>query len=827
MSSPDANNVTPIEKDGLEKRLLNAVFRSSIDPIILSRADGYVVAANFAACQLFKASESVLMATGRWGLIDTSDTRFFKLLEDRKETGSGRMELRMKRPDDSTFSADVSTAVLFKEKEVEYCSWIIRDVSPRPESTRLIGDHEQGKIFALNAAQIGDWELNIPENYYRRSLLHDLYFGYTEPAKEWDYDIFLSHIHPDDRARVDRRYKKSLAGKPVYEDEFRVIWPDRSVHWLWLKARFNFDGAGKAVRVLGIVSEITERRLAEQTMALYLRVLECTHNGIMIADATSPNLPLIYVNPEFEKITGYPARDVLGKNARFLNRNDLDQEGVYAIRAAVQEQREVKVELRNYKADGSLFWNELHLSPVRDSFGSVTHFVGILNDITQRKKHEEELTFNASHDVLTGLPNRALFNDRLKQAVARAPRHDKKLAVIYLDVDRFKSFNDTLGHHGGDLILKTVAEKLVSCKREGDTVARLAGDEFAIICLDMGSKEDVIAIVNRMVDCLREPLNINGKTVQATASIGISLFPDDGMAAGELLIKADLAMYASKERGRNHFQFFTASMDFEVQDRLNLEHDLRHAMASDELSLVYQPQIEFGTGKLIGIEVFTRWHHPKLGPIAPSRFIVAAEENGFIGELGEWILRKACSQNMEWIQAGMPAVPIAVNISTLQFQQSNFSDLISQILDDTGLDPKYLEIELTESAIMQCTDFGVDTLRALKRKGLRLCIDDFGTGYSSLSYLAKFPFHRLKIDQSLVEKLEKSPHAASMTKAIIRMGKSLGLRIIAEGVEKTEQATFLKRLGCQDAQGYLFSKPLAAAALWDLLVSKEYETLDF
>jgi diguanylate cyclase (GGDEF)-like protein/PAS domain S-box-containing protein len=462
-----------------------------------------------------------------------------------------------------------------------------------------------------------------------------------------------------------------------------------------------------------------------------------------------------------------------------------------------------------WKADGTTFPVEYWAYPQRKG-GEVVGAVVAFIDVTVRKQAQERVQYLAYYDAVTGLANRTLLEDRLHKALASAHRRQEKLAVLFLDLDHFKVVNDSLGHSAGDLVLKDVAGRLQKVAREQDTVARLGGDEFVMVVNAVKESGDAAVVAKRVLDAVTAEGIIQGHPLSIGCSIGISIFPVHGRDTTALVKNADAAMYCAKERGRNNFQFFAPEMNAQALERLQLESDLRGALQRNELFLAYQPQLDVATGELIGAEALLRWRHPQLGLIPPDKFIRIAENSGLIIPLGEWVLRTACAQARQWQQQGLPAVPVAVNVSAVQFRQEGFLELIRRVLGDTGLSPQYLELELTESLIMSNSETILSMLRQLKATGVKLSIDDFGIGYSSLSYLKHFPVYKLKVDRSFVRDITLDPDDAAIISTIISMAKSLNLKAIAEGVETQEQMTFLRQHQCDEVQGYYFSQPLPA-----------------
>lgn len=554
----------------------------------------------------------------------------------------------------------------------------------------------------------------------------------------------------------------------------------------------------------------THRQLDDQLRQLS-RALESSSNGVMITSSTQLDHPIVYVNPAFERITGYSAAEVVGQSGRFLVRDDLAQKGLTEIRSALRDRREGHTVLRNYRKDGQLFWNELSIAPVRDESGhATTHFVSIINDVTERITYEQQLEYHATHDVLTGLANRNLLNDRIDQAILLAKHNERLLGVLLLDLDRFKLINDGFGHIPADNLLKAVAMRLASCVRDTDTVARLGGDEFVVVLSGVDDADSVASVAAKILRQLTLPLGVEGKEVFVTASIGIAMYPRDGEHGEALLRNADVAMYRVKEHGRNNYRFYTPEMSHMALDRLDMEGNLRRALERDEITVFYQPIVSLRTGMIVGAEALARWNHPRIGMIHPLEFIPLAEETGLIIPLGERILKQVCQQLATWRRNGLPAIQVAINISARQFRQDNLTDLLRRTLEETGLEGSALEFELTESMVMHDVENAIAMLRELKQLGVALSLDDFGTGYSSLAYLKRFPIDALKIDRSFVRDIDSEADDAAIAHAVIAMAHSLGLRVIAEGVENEAQLNLLRDYGCDDFQGFLFSRPVPA-----------------
>jgi diguanylate cyclase (GGDEF)-like protein/PAS domain S-box-containing protein len=571
---------------------------------------------------------------------------------------------------------------------------------------------------------------------------------------------------------------------------------------------------------VAIKQDITERKQVEQSLQQaeekYRAIFEDAVVGIF--QITPEGRPLS-INLALAEMTGYDSpEDLLAEVTNVAEQLFVDSGRMGELRQVLAEKSVVRgAEVEIYRRDRTKKWVLANMRAVRDAGGNILFYEGTVEDITDRKVAEERVQFLAYYDALTGLPNRILLQDRLTKALASARRQKGKVALLFLDLDRFKDINDSLGHSVGDLVLKEVAERLEKWAREQDTVARLGGDEFIIVLTAAKDGADAAVAAERIMNAMTAACVIQGRSLSISCSVGISIFPEHGKDGETLIKNADAAMYSAKESGRNRFRFFTDDMNAQVVERLTLENSLRLALGREELFLVYQPQMDIATGRIIGLEALLRWQHPELGLVPPDRFIRIAENSGLIVPIGEWVLRTACSQARKWQDEGLLAVPVAVNVSAVQFRQEGFRELIQRVLHETGLAPQYLELELTESLLLSNADVTSSVLQELKAMGLKLAIDDFGTGYSSLSYLKHFPVSKLKIDRSFIRDVAVNPDDAAITTAIISMAKSLNLKVIAEGVENEAQMSFLRAHQCDEIQGYYFSKPLTVDKVADKL----------
>jgi len=471
------------------------------------------------------------------------------------------------------------------------------------------------------------------------------------------------------------------------------------------------------------------------------------------------------------------------------------------------------------RRDGFEIPIEDSVAPIHDREGKATGAVIVFRDVSTARAMAAEMTYSAEHDFLTGLPNRMLLNDRVSQAIVLAPRHSNKVAVLFLDLDGFKHINDSLGHPIGDKLLQSIAKRLVDCVRTSDTVSRQGGDEFVLLLSEVHRSEDAAISALRILQAVAEAHSIDQHDLHVTASIGVSVYPDDGQDAETLIKNADTAMYQAKENGRQSYQFFKPAMNVRAVERQSIEENLRRALERQEFALHYQPKINLRTGEISGAEALLRWMHPVRGPVSPAQFIPVAEDCGLILPIGQWVLREACKQARAWADAGLPLPTMAVNISSMEFREDKFIESVFTTLSETGLDPKSLELELTESVLMKRAESAASVLKTLRARGVQIAVDDFGTGYSSLSYLRKFPINALKIDQSFVRQITSTPDDTTIVTAVISMGRSLKLRVVAEGVETHEELTFLRARLCDEAQGYYFSRPVRPEQFAKLLKS--------
>ncbi|MEO7600841.1 MAG: EAL domain-containing protein [Gammaproteobacteria bacterium] len=710
-----------------------------------------------------------------------------------KIIGSGR-EVTGRRSDGSVFPMDLRVSEFSLEGRRQFIG-SIRDITERKRASEyarslieasldpLVTISAEGKITDVNEGSIK------VTGVARQKLIgtdFSNYFTESEKAREGYRQVFANGFVTDYPLTIrhqDGRLTDVLYNASVYKDV-----------------------SGNVIGVFAAARDITARKRAEAEILRFKNVLDNTLDMIFMFEPES--LRFVYVNEGAVLSTGYSREEILGMTPYQIKPLIPEPKFRQLIASLLSgEQSSLRFDTVHRRKDDTDFPVAVFLQLVTQSDGSGL-FVAIVHDITERMQTQERLHHLAHHDVLTDMPNRMLFVERLKQALSRAQWRKRVVAVLFLDLDRFKLINDTLGHEAGDRLLQAIAARLLLCVREGDTVARFGGDEFAALLDDIASRNDVAPIADKFLGALTPPFTIDGHEFFITASIGIGFYPNDGADTQTLLKNADSAMYRAKQQGGNTYQFYQADINAHSLQRLDLETSLRRALERQEFVLHYQPQFDLNDGSLVGFEVLIRWQRPGAGLVPPLEFIPLLEETGLIVPVGEWVLRTACAQHHAWRAAGLPPLRVAVNISGRQFNSGDLIKMIRRVMQDVRMDPEFLEFEITESIIMKNAVSAVEVLQAISTMGVRLAIDDFGTGYSSLSYLKRFPIDTLKIDQTFVRDITSDADDAAIVRATITLAHNLGIHVVAEGVETREQLEFLRAQGCDFAQGYFFSRPL-------------------
>lgn len=683
----------------------------------------------------------------------------------------------------------------------------LQDLTESEARFRVLVENAPEAIFVLDAQQ----ERLIQVNDKLSKLL-----GFSKS------DLLNSHWRDLIPAQnnIEEAFKLCLEGKtPSIECSF----VDKNSNPITCEVRFIQLPASQQSLIRGSVTDITDRKRNEMKMRKLSSALQQTGDAIAITDQ---NGIVEFVNPSFERITGYSSREIIGKSLCVLRSDKHDDAFFENLWKTISRGQVVNDIFINRKKDGSLYYEEKSISPLKDEQGNITHYISSGRDISERMETQERLHYLAHHDVLTDLPNRMLFSDRLEQAIYNASRKSELLSVMFLDLDRFKIINDTLGHDIGDIVLQKIAERLKGTLRVSDTIARLGGDEFAILLQNIDTVESSKSIALNLINTLSQPVLAKEHELYITTSIGISTFPTDGSDANTLLKNADIAMYQAKHLGKNTYQCYYKEMNELADKHFSLEIELRHALENNEFHLYYQPQIDLTNHKIKGSEALLRWQHPKLGLVSPADFIPLLEETGMIIPVGEWVLKTACDDLKEWLDQGLEPGTIAINLSARQFSSPKIETKLIRIIQESGIPAEMIEMEITESLLIKNQNSALRILETFHKHNLTLALDDFGTGYSSLSYLKKFPIDIIKIDQSFICELPGDEDDTALVNTIIAMAKALKLKTVAEGIESKEQYHHLQEQGCDIGQGYLISKPIEHKQYTDYLKNFKPQAID-
>lgn len=693
---------------------------------------------------------------------------------------------------------------LLKQKNLQIHK-LIHEKQYLTEELETINKHY---LEVQKLAKIGNWELNLSTNtLYWSDEIYSM-FGVTRDTFDATYEAFLDMVHPEDRDKVNMAYTESLKLNEPYCIEHRIV-VDGKVKYVHEACDTEFDAQGKALYSIGTVQDITERKEREVHLRQASAVLDNTLDAIMITDSETN---IIAVNNAFTVLTGYEEEDIIGQNPKILRSTHHNKDFYKKRWNTLQETGLWQGEIWNKSKEGKVIPLWQTISRIKDESGLLQHYVSTFTDITTIKEKENELQYMAHHDLLTGLPNRLFLTEQLTQALNNAEINKTLVAVLFLDLDRFKEVNDSLGHALGDKVLINVAQTLLRQLREEDTAARMSGDEFVIVIENIEDKNDAMVIAKNLLKSLDQPFMIDGHEIYTTGTIGIAISPENGNDVDTLLKNADAALYRAKDLGRNTCIYFTEEMTTSSLEHIAMHSALRRALENNEFIIHYQPQIDMSNGNVLGVEALVRWEQPGVGLIPPGDFIPLAEDTGLIVPLGKWVLRKACMQMKAWLDMNVSMKYVSVNISARQIIDENFIDTVSNALSYAGLEAKYLELEITEGIIIK-NDNALDILKKLKALGVSLSVDDFGTGHSSLSRLQHMPIDKLKIDQSYINDTPHDMGSIGITTAVISLAKNLNIDVIAEGVENKEQANFLLKEGCKKAQGFLYSKPVVPTTL--------------
>jgi diguanylate cyclase (GGDEF)-like protein/PAS domain S-box-containing protein len=738
--------------------------------------------------QLRNRAEDILKMTSNSTVFD-NNIDLFRLLH---ELDTYRIELELQNEDLQTTNTELNTLQdkLKQEISVHFRHF---DIAPIGYVTL----NESHNIVEINQTLCAELKLD-----------KDAFYGRP----------FNDFIFSEDQDEFYFSCKKLADSKTQQTCELRLYSVDTSP--LWVKLNCSPEMSDSGLRVHIAISDISDLKDMEKRLKLDASVLNECAEMIVVTDAKGR---ITRVNKAFTKVTGYTEEEVLGKNPNILHTEKMDKSLNDSKWDAIHKHHSWQGEIWNKRKNGEIYPEWVSLTAVKNTGDTITHYISVSSDITQRKKDADHIHFMAYYDTLTGLPNRILLQDRLKQALAQSNRNHQHGAVFILDIDHFKVVNDSLGHLVGDELLKIIAKRLIACIREEDTISRMGGDEFVVLLADLGEdKRNAIShatnVADKIIQKISEPMTINDNNLQITVSIGIAMFPDDTDNITELVKLADNAMYKVKKLGRNNYKFVTPSLQKEADKRLNVQHGLREALKESQFRLYYQPQVNFKTHAISGVEALIRWEKPHNGLVYPDDFIKISEETGLIIPIGTWVLEEACRTIGAWNKLPYPPSPyLSVNMSVRQFQQKNFISEISRVMLKNGVQPQQLELELTESVLIHDLEDSKRKLFELKEMGVRLAIDDFGTGYSSLQYLKNLPIDVLKIDQFFINDLTMGGNDEAIVQTIITLAKNLNLWVIAEGVVSKKQHDYLKSIGCDSYQGYYYSKPVPGDELLGLI----------
>lgn len=681
--------------------------------------------------------------------------------------------------------------------------------------------HKEQLKTAQRIARLGSWDMDVQSGTIHCSDELLGIFGVDPEKKDFCYADFLAMVHPEDRGLLERQVNEAIENRSRFQLKHRLLMPDGGIRHVMATGELYHGENGTPLTILGTSQDVTSQLQMESRLQLLASAFQYSGEAILISDRDNN---IVTVNPAFTRLTGYSEAEACGRNPRFLSSGRTTLEEYREMWKGIIEQGFWQGEMWDRRKDGGTYPKWVTISVIRDGGGDVSHYIAHFTDVSSERAAEEQLQHMAHHDVLTGLLNRLSLKGRVDQALAVARRDGMRVALLFIDLDRFKVINDTLGHHIGDKLLIEVAGRLRDSVRDSDVVARLGGDEFVIMLSGMENSGSAAVIAEKLVRNIGDPYQIEGYDLYTTPSIGIAIFPNDGEDGDVLMKNADAAMYHAKSAGRNNFQFFDARMNDAALERLKIEHSLRQALARDEFRVHYQPIVDIATGRVSGVEALVRWQHPEMGMVPPGSFIGIAEETGLIQPIGEWVFWTACRQLSEFNAAGLRGLKMCINISAMQLRNGNLPILAKGAIEVFSLEPATLIFEITESVAMQQPDETVRILDLLSEMGVSLAIDDFGTGYSSLSYLRLFPIDHLKLDRSFVQEIGHGAGSSVICDATIGLAHNLGLKLVAEGVETQAQYDYLEQKGCDLIQGYLFSRPIPAFEVLEFIRRRNWKS---
>jgi diguanylate cyclase (GGDEF)-like protein/PAS domain S-box-containing protein len=844
LSEERLNYLRPFYQELLKQEQLKKILRIAQETenatigVFLSSLDGDFRAVSQSFCEMLGYSAQELQTQSFESIAHTDDLVTYQLTKDRLLLGDidkCHMSMRCLRKDAQSIHVLLSIYIMPSDSDEWHLCYKFEDITDRDRTEKVLKASEERSHLLFETNPNPMWIYHAESlrflNVNTAAICH---YGYS---REEFLAMQIQDICLEREVQALLTHHETVPNDGISSKEFSyckrngaIVSVEATSHAL----TYN----GQPARIV-LANDISEQKRTQAALQLaeakYRSIFENSVGGIF---QTSGDGQYITVNPMLASIYGYDSpEDLIDGITDIANQLYVNPQRRREFIEILKTQTAVwRFESEVYRKDGSVIWISEHARAICDFNGEFLYYEGTVEDITERKLAEAKIAHLAFHDSLTDLPNRSLFRDRLNQAISFAERQYQEqrmqtnqvsqesdspsLSVLFLDLDRFKFVNDTLGHAAGDHLLRAVSQRLLKSIRKSDTLARMGGDEFLILLPEIRGVEDAISVAQKILKSLEAAFIISQKEVYIGTSIGIAFYPNDGLDPDTLMKNADTAMFRAKEQGRNHYQLYTHSIGMKVFEHTFMENSIRRALSQSEFHLCYQPQVDLSTGEILGMEALVRWQHPELGIVYPRQFIPQAEDYGLIVPIGEWILRQACSQNKSWQDLGLSPINMAVNFSVRQFQSAGFVDVVAQVLEETELEAKYLELEITESVVMKDENLAIALLQKLSKMGVQISIDDFGTGYSSLSHLKHFPIGKIKIDASFIQDILKNSDDATITTAIIAMAHSLNLKAIAEGVETIEQLKFLQSLQCDGLQGYLLSAPISAEEATQMLVEK-------
>ena len=788
-----------------EQRLVQIFETNQAVKLIVDPAEGKIVQANLAASRYYGYTHEQLLGMPISNINTMDRSAIKQAMSQAKDERRLRFQFKHRLASGEIRDVEVFSGPLQTENKTLLYS-IVHDITDHVRAENALRASEERLDLATRAADLGLWDWNIATDEVSYSQRWASMLGYSLTDIEPHFGTWKKLVHHDDLPLAIHIVKNHLAGESsMFELTLRMR--HRNGGWRWILSRGRVverDAEGKPLRAAGTHMDVTEKRHAQEKLRVVATVFESSNEGIVITD---PQTRIIEVNAAFSQITGYIAEEVIGQTPQLLKSGRHDEFFYQDMWRQLEVTGRWRGEVWNRRKNGEVYPEWLSISSVLDNDGQLKYYVAVFSDITERHRDRQEIEYLAHHDALTDLPNRLLFNARLEHAIGHAQRIKSQLAVMCIDLDHFKTINDSLGHALGDDVLRNVAKRVMQIMRAEDTVARIGGDEF-IILLEDATPGGACEVADKLIAALKVPIDLDNDPLYLSLSLGISMYPRDGVDVDTLVKNADAAMYKAKASGRDNYQFYTPDLTDDALEQVFLQNHLRRAIEKQEFRIYYQPQVDLYSGRTTGVEALLRWQHPTKGLIPPVRFVSLLEEQGLMRQVGPWVLRQACKDYVSWQEQGIAPDILAVNLSGIQINSPGAVDIIDEILRETGMPPEKLELEVTETFVMDDPESNINTLHRLRTLGIRLAIDDFGTGYSSLAYLKRLPINKLKIDRSFIKDVPGNTDDEAITRAVIGLGKILNLDTIAEGIERDECVKFLIDEGCYAGQGYLWSKPL-------------------